>query len=164
MKSVIELWVDIKSDLCQILIDGKILSFGFIVATLLSFIKTYLFADTKYLIWLLIVIILDVFSKLYKLWFIEKKKPELEVLINKLLNKTLKYAIYLITSYVLVNFEVDGKKLEFLTSINPFVYGILIVKDVNSIMNNIGMKLPKVLQDIIDDKFNLEKDGKENKI
>ena len=153
MKSFAELFIDIKSDLITTLVDGKILAFGFSMGLILSFIKTYIFSDMKYLIWLVIVVLLDSLSKIYSLWFIEKTKPSLQELINKFLNKTFRYTIYLISTFALINFEVDGKKMEFLQSFNVIIYGILIVKEVNSVMQNLGMKLPKQLTDIINSKF-----------
>jgi hypothetical protein len=159
MKSFAELFIDMKKDLLTTLIDGKILAFGMSFGAVLAFIKTYMFSDMKYLIWLVIAVLLDSLSKFYSLWFVEIVKPSLKVLINKFLNKSLKYTIYLIGSFLLINFEVDGKRMEFLQSFNVILYGILIVKEVNSIMHNLGMKLPRQITDVINSKFdNLNED------
>jgi len=161
MKNLSELAFEIKEDLFEFWINGKIWVFGMSVGMLLDFIRVFIFADFKYLAWLFIAIALDLGAKLYEIWFIQKSKPSLTELINKLLNKTMKYSLYLITSHVLINFEVDGKSFDFLKSFNPFVYGVLIVREVNSIMKNLGMKLPTQLTNIINEKFDT-KDGKES--
>lgn len=161
MKNLTELAFDIKEDLFEFWVNGKVWVLGFSVGMFLDFVRVFIFADFKYLIWLLIAILLDLGAKLYEIWFIQKSKPSLTELINKLLNKTMKYSLYLITSHVLINFEVDGKSFDFLKSFNPFVYGVLIVREVNSIMKNLGMKLPTQLTNIINEKFDT-KDGKES--
>lgn len=158
MKNFNVLLDDVKNDFLKTFLEGKILALGFAMASVMSFIKTFLFADTRYLVWLLIAILFDIFAKLYNLWYIEKKKPDLRVLVNKTVEKTLKYAIYLVITFVVVNFEVNGKKVDFLSVGNVFIYGILIVKECISVLENIGMKLPKPLQDVIDKQFNIEKD------
>lgn len=123
------------------------------MGTILSFIKTFIFADVKYLIWLVIVVVLDSLAKIYNLWFIKKEKPSFKLLIDGFLNKSLKYAIYLIACYALVNFEVDGQKITFLQSFNFLLYGILIIKEVNSITKSLGIGLPKQVSDMINAKF-----------
>lgn len=162
MKNLNDLFFDIKSDLLDLYINGKIWVFGISMAGILSFIQTYVFADIKYLIWLFIVVILDSVAKIWNLWFVKKQKPSFKLLIDGFLNKSLKYAIYLISCYALVNFEVDGVKLEFLQSFNIFLYGILIIKEVNSITKSLGIGLPKQITDIINSKFELE--GNESKM
>lgn len=158
MKNIQELFFDIKSDFIDLYINGKIWVFGMSMAGLLSFIQTYVFADIKYLIWLFIVVVLDSVAKIWNLWFVKKEKPSFKLLIDGFLNKSLKYAIYLIACYALVNFEVDGTKLAFLQSFNVFLYGILIIKEVNSITKSLGIVLPKQITDIINSKFELEND------
>lgn len=158
MKNIQELFFDIKSDFINLYINGKVWVFGMSMAGLLSFIQTYVFADIKYLIWLFIVVVLDSVAKIWNLWFVKKEKPSFKLLIDGFLNKSLKYAIYLIACYALVNFEVDGTKLVFLQSFNVFLYGILIIKEVNSITKSLGIVLPKQITDIINSKFELEND------
>ena len=161
MKNVTELVLDMKHDLLELWVSGKLWVLGFSVGAFLNFIKVFIFADIRYLIWLLVVIVLDIGAKLYDIWFTKKEKPDFSELINKLLNKTMKYSLYLIASHVLINFEVGGESFGFLKAFNPFVYGVLIIKEVDSIMKNLGMKLPKQLTNIINEKFDL-KDGKES--
>lgn len=160
MKNLNDLFFDIKSDLIDLYINGKIWVFGISMAGILSFIQTFIFDDAKYLVWLIIVIVLDSVAKLYSLWFVEKQKPSFKILIDGFLNKSLKYAIYLIACYALVNFEVGGQKVEFLQSFNLFLYGILIIKEVNSITKRLGIGLPKQITDIINSKFELDEKSK----
>lgn len=160
MKGILELGLEIKEDLFEFWVNGKIWVLGLSVAGAMEFIKVFIFADMRYLVWLLLVLFLDIFSKLYNLWFIEKKRPSLTEFIDKFANKSMKYTLYLIATHILINFEVNGQKFDFLQAFNPFVYGVLIVREVNSIMKNLGMKLPSKLNDIINNKFDL--DGKEN--
>lgn len=162
MKGLNELFSEMKHDLVNTFLESKMLFLGFSMATFLSIIKTYVFADFRYLSWLLIAIGCDILSKLYSLWFVEKTKPSFEVFINKVLEKTLKYAIYLVISFVVVNFEVDGKKVEFLQNFNVYIYGILIVKEAISTLKNLKMSFPKPLQDIIDNHFKTKDDENKN--
>lgn len=155
MKNIQEFFFDIKSDLLDLYLNGKVWVFGISVGTILSFIKTFIFADVKYLIWLVIVVVLDSLAKVYNLWFVKKEKPSFKLLIDGFLNKSLKYAIYLIACYALVNFEVDGQKITFLQSFNFLLYGILIIKEVNSITKSLGITLPKQITDIINSRFEL---------
>jgi hypothetical protein len=160
MKNIYELFLDIKSDLLGLYLDGKILALGISLGGILLFIKTYIFADAKFLVWLIIVILLDSIAKLYNLWFVKKQKPSLKLLLDGFLNKSLRYTIYLIGCYALVNFEVDGAKVAFLQSFNVFLYGILIIKEVNSITKSLGIGLPKPIADIINSKFELDGESK----
>jgi len=160
MKNLTDIVLDMKRDFFSLWLDGKLIILGFSVGGVLSFMQTYLFSDLKYLIWLLVVVILDSLAKLYSLWFVEIVKPSFKIFIDKFLNKSFKYTIYLIASYALVNFEVDGKKMEFLQVFNVILYGILIVKEVLSIMHSLQMKLPKQITDIINSKFEIENEEK----
>lgn len=153
MKNIQELFFDIKSDLSSLFISGKIWVLGVSVGAILNFIKTFIFADVQYLVWLVIVVILDSLAKVWNLWYVKKEKPSFKLLIDGFLNKTLKYAIYLITCFALVNFEVGGQKLDFLQSFNFLLYGILIIKEVNSITKSLGITLPKQITDIINQRF-----------
>lgn len=164
MKNLNDLFFDIKSDLVNLYIDGKIWVFGLSLAGVLSFIKTFIFADVKYLIWLIIVVVLDSIAKVYNLWYVKKEKPSFKLLVDGFLNKSLKYAIYLIACYALVNFEVDGQKLEFLKSFNFLLYGILIIKEVNSITKSLGITLPKQITDVINSRFELQEKDKFNSL
>lgn len=156
MKNLSDLFFDIKSDLISLYINGKIWVLGISMGAILSFIKTFIFADVKYLIWLVIVVVLDSLAKVYNLWYVKKEKPSFKMLVDGFLNKSLKYALYLIACYVLVNFEVDGQKLNFLQSFNFLLYGILIIKEVNSITKSLGITLPKQITDIINSRFELD--------
>lgn len=160
MKNIQEFFFDIKSDLIDLYLNGKVWVFGISMGAILSFIKTFIFADVQYLIWLVIVVVLDSLAKVWNLWFVKKEKPSFKLLIDGFLNKTLKYAIYLIACYALVNFEVDGQKLDFLKSFNFLLYGILIIKEVNSITKSLGITLPKQITDIINSRFELDDKAK----
>lgn len=114
-----------------------------------AFFKRYVFGDFNFVIFLGVVILLDTLSKVYFI-LLKKEKFDFEVLVKKLGLKILKYFIYIAAMHVFLNLEVDGKSFNFGFYVRYLVYSLLILRDVSSIMKNLGITLPKEIQKYID--------------
>lgn len=110
-----------------------------------EFIKKYIFADFNYLIFLFVVIILDVLSKVYTI-LLKGGTFDWDVLFKKLGLKIFKYMIYLISMHVFLSLEVGGKGFDFGFYVKYTIYALLITMDVSSILRNLGITLPKEIQ------------------
>ncbi len=156
--------LDFKNDFFAWFLEYKLLGlyliFGSISTIVIKFISTYIFADFNYLIYLLIAMIIDSIAKVYNLTFIQNQKPSISSFIKKIIEKFTKYCCYLIIVFIVINFQVGGKKIDEFEVFSVYVYGVLIFKELVSVLKNTGMSLPKKLQDILDEKFDFNKDDK----
>ena len=114
-----------------------------------EFIKKYIFADFNYLIFLFVLMVLDVLSKIYYLAE-HGQKFDFDVLLKKFALKLLKYLVFVSAMHVFFKVQIDGRQIEYGFYLKYLVYSLLITMDARSIFANLGIKLPAEIQRYFD--------------
>jgi phage-related holin len=110
-----------------------------------EFIKKYIFGDFNYLIFVFVMMILDVLSKIYYLSE-HQQKFDFEIMLKKFSQKFLKYMIFVSAMHVFFKVEIEGRTIEYGFYLKYLAYSLLITLDARSIFANLGIKLPAEIQ------------------
>lgn len=110
-----------------------------------EFIKKYIFGDFNYLIFVFVMMVLDVLSKIYYLSE-NKQKFDFEIMLKKFSQKFLKYMIFVSAMHVFFKVEIEGRTIEYGFYLKYLAYSLLITLDARSIFANLGIKLPAEIQ------------------
>lgn len=111
-------------------------------ATMKTFIDQYLFSDWEFFMFLSVLVWTDLFLgvwKHYKLETISSKG------FGKAIEKFIIYGVVLILAHVLCRYTVNGTTNVIFAWMPNVLYGVLVVKESISIMENIGVIYPNVI-------------------
>lgn len=123
----------------QFLID---IGLGAIVAAILKFISTYLFADIEFVKWLAILMCIDtVFGVItaYKEGIISSKG------FGMIIKKIMAYGVVLCMIHILTHFKVQGEKNNLFDWFTQIGYSALVVREAISIIENAGKLAPGLI-------------------
>lgn len=122
--------------------DKNFLTFSAAFAGLKTVFDTYVFSDWQFVLFLLIMIVVDTALGTYKAW----KKRSLESrAYARLFEKILLYGSVLVMSHVLIRFPVSGTATGLFDWVDDVLYCAIMVREAISIVENVGEIKPDLL-------------------
>lgn len=99
-------------------------------------INKYLFTDWSFLKWLVVLLILDLLTGIWKSY--SKKEAMTSRGLRMTLSKVIQYSVFLIVIHVLVHFTIDGERVTMLDWLDDYAYTFLMCIEARSIWENIN--------------------------
>lgn len=99
------------------------------------FIENYIYNDWDFLISLLVLMVLDLITGIWK--SIKNNTAVTSIGLRDTAIKVIQYSVFLIVVHVLINFKVDGKTIGLLNYADELGYSFLIIIEAKSILENL---------------------------
>ena len=109
---------------------------------LFYFIEKYLFADWEFVIYLIIMIVLDTILGVVKAY---KDKSISAFGFNKVIIKLITYGVLLIVTHILHSFKINGNTNQLLGWFNYLAYSAIMIRETISIAENLLKIKPNAL-------------------
>lgn len=130
-------WIFAHHRLWESFSDAKLWLITYMIAPIIMFIEKYIFNDWQFLKYLIIVMILDIFSALCRVYLTEGKENITSRGMRQTVVKSVQYFVFLITIHLLTNIHVNGDRITIYDWIIDVAYTFLIVIEIRSIWENL---------------------------
>lgn len=130
-------WIFAHHRLWESFSDAKLWLITYMIAPIIMFIEKYIFNDWQFLKYLIIVMILDIFSALCRVYLTEGKESITSRGMRQTVVKSVQYFVFLITIHLLTNIHVNGDRITIYDWIIDIAYTFLIVIEIRSIWENL---------------------------
>jgi len=125
---------------------------------ILTWLEKYVFSDWEYMMFLIILMVLDTLLGVYKH---AKLRTISSSAWSKVIDKMVSYFSLLIIVHVMSHFTIDGEEIVVLNWVKYLAYSSLIVKESISVIENVGAISPKfVPKNLLKKLKEFDKDGK----
>lgn len=162
INNILEL-LDIKDDI-QAFINFLATTKGYMIvlsitsAGWFAFIEKFIFRDWEFLTYLIIIVILDTLSGVYRNF----KDFSFSLLTRKLMRKFFYYMIFLVMIHGLRHFTVGGKENLLLNFVDIFFFGVIYLREADSVCRNMrGKGLATTIKEWTRFLFNVRKSVEE---
>jgi len=109
---------------------------------LFIFIQKFIYNDWNFLVWLLVLMFLDLFTGITKA--VRNRTAVTSTGLRNTVIKVFQYGVFLIVIHVLIHFQIDGKEVGVLSYADEAGYTFLIVIEAKSIFENLQVLNPRV--------------------
>lgn len=130
-------WIFAHHRLWESFSDAKLWLITYMIAPIIMFVEKFIFNDWEFLKYLIIVMVLDIITALFRVYLKEGSDNITSRGMRQTVVKTVQYFVFLITIHLLTNIHVQGERITIYDWILDVAYTFLIVIEVRSVWENL---------------------------